>query len=108
MVVLLLNIMCLFIIMIISTIITVIIVLVDFVYGQPIRVVSQNRCLYLLPTNIICLITSEKIPVDMRIAPLILKITLGSSPLKSRSLVRRLAVTSLNTSSLGHFRVPLS
>ena len=35
----------------------------------------------------------RKFPMDMRIPPLIVKIMLESKPLKSRILVRRLAVT---------------
>ena len=45
-----------------------------------------------LPTKIARLKLSGKCPMGMRIPPLKLKIMLESSPLKSRVLVRRLAV----------------
>ena len=44
------------------------------------------------PAEICRLKTSGKFPVDMRIPSLKIKILLGSTPLKSRILVRRLAV----------------
>ena len=48
-----------------------------------------------LPAKIRWLEISGKLPMDMRIPPLKLKILLVSNPLKSRILVQRLAVTSL-------------
>ena len=45
-----------------------------------------------LPTKICCLKLSGNFPMGMRIPPLDVKIMLESNPLKSRILVRRLAV----------------
>ena len=69
--------------------------------GRPTATVAQ-RCLAgqhtpnlptkIIPTKICGLKMSGKFPLDMRIPALKLKILLESNPLKSRILVRRLAI----------------
>ena len=56
---------------------------------------NRIRPISLLTSSLLSLLDSNfpgRSPMDMRIPPLEIKIMLGSTPLKSRMLVRRLAV----------------
>ena len=59
--------------------------------SDPIRC-TPNLPPKIIPTKISRLIISGKVPIDMRIPPLIITILLESSPLKSRISVQRLDV----------------
>ena len=74
--------------------------MVDYslVYWSPTRPSTPNRPTKIVPTKIVpakirWLKISGKLPTDMRIPPLKIKIMLESNPLKSRILVRRLAIS---------------
>ena len=55
-------------------------------------IVISISCIVYMPTKICWLKNTGKSPMDSRIPPLEVEILLGSDPLKSRILVRRLAV----------------
>ena len=59
---------------------------------------TPNLPAKIVPTKTPWLKLSGRFPMDLRIPPLKLKILLESSPLKSRILVRRLAVKGLDRS----------
>ena len=57
---------------------------------------TPNLPTEIIPTKIRRLELSGRFPVDMRVPPLEIKIQLESNPLKSRILVRRLAVCDIH------------
>ena len=59
-----------------------------------------------IPAKICCLRISGKLPVDIRILALKIKIMLESNPLKSRSLVRRLPYGAGRDSGVWPERLP--
>ena len=62
---------------------------------QPDLVTTPNLPTKIILTKIAWLKLSGRSPMDMRIPPLEIKIFLESSPLKSRIVVRRLAIRAL-------------
>ena len=62
---------------------------------------TPNLPTKIIPTKIARLKLSGRFPIDMKFPPLTIKILLESDPLKSRILVRRLAVTNVASTRRG-------
>ena len=85
---------------IIATIISIVIIIIVYTYVYIYIYIERERDIgttpnlphKVIPTKICRLRFSRKIPKYMRIPPLNVKIMIESSPLKSRILIRRLAV----------------